>query len=169
MVIEPVSERLPLALPSDMGANIRFRVTVLPAASVSGREGPRRLNPGPDTIAWETVKSDLLELLKISACDAEVPVGTFPKLTLAGLTASCPLAMFVQQSMFRRRSTATFDQQKRFTASPHYSAQTRHGGCVSAALDRPNLVVETRESFSIWIVVWILKCRKITGVNSGTD
>ena len=137
---------------------------------MSGRDGPRRLNPCPATIACETVKPDLLELLRISACELEAPACTFPKLMLAGLTVSWPWAMLVQQRIFRRRNIATFeDQRKRLTASPRCSVQTLHGGYGARHPQSASHVAPASESCSIWIVRRIPKDQKVTEVNSGRD
>jgi hypothetical protein len=87
-VVELTNDTLPLVLPPDTGANTTLTATFWPDVSVSGRDGPRRLNPCPATIAWETVKSDLLELLRISDWAVAVPACTLPKLRLAELTES---------------------------------------------------------------------------------
>jgi hypothetical protein len=78
--------------------------------------------------------------------------------------------MLVQQRIFRRRNIATFDdQQKHFTASPHCSVQTLHGGYGARHPQSASDVAPASESCSIWIVPRISKDQKVTEVNSGRD
>jgi len=62
MGVELTKERLPLTLPLDCGAKITLKLALCPAARVSGRAGPLRLNPDTVTVAWETVRFDPPEL-----------------------------------------------------------------------------------------------------------
>jgi len=50
-----LTEKLPLALPADCGANVAVKVTLWPAARVSGKLRPLMLNPIPATVACERV------------------------------------------------------------------------------------------------------------------
>ena len=50
-----LTETLPAALPPDNGVNVTLKVTLWPAASVSGKFRPLILNPVPAAVACEIV------------------------------------------------------------------------------------------------------------------
>ena len=104
MAVEHTRERLPLTLPLDCGAKITLKLALCPAARVSGRAGPRRLNPDPVIAASATVKSDPPELPRTSNCVALLPTGTLLKLMLEGLTVNCAVATSEYRTTFSRTS-----------------------------------------------------------------
>jgi len=85
-----VIPRLPVALPPDVGAKATLKVTLCPAARLSGGVIPLKLNPVPPDVIWEMVNDEPPELVSVSESEALVPAGTPPKLRLAGLAASWP-------------------------------------------------------------------------------
>jgi hypothetical protein len=79
------SEKLPVALPVAVGANCRLRLLDCPGESVRGNACPLILKIAPLTVAWETVRLALPELLKVRVCVLVVPTSTSPKATLPGV------------------------------------------------------------------------------------
>ena len=127
MAVELTRERLPLTLPLDCGAKMTVKLALCPAARVSGRAGPRRLNPDPVIAAWETVRFEPPELPKTSACEALLPTGTLLKLMLDGVTVSCAVDTSEYRRMFSRTSPhpITFhDKPGCLTAWPFYHRAT---------------------------------------------
>ena len=79
------SETLPVALVVSVGANTTVRAPDCPAETVNGKAWPAIAKPAPLTVAWETDKLVLPELLKVRICELLVPTSTSPKLTGSGL------------------------------------------------------------------------------------
>lgn len=78
------------------------RLALWPGASVNGRVSPLMLNPVPDPVALEIVRFRLPVLFRTTDCDTLSPTGTLPKLTVEGLTASCPVAVAANRKTFNR-------------------------------------------------------------------
>jgi len=100
--LEYFKETLPLMLPPDCGAKVVVKITLCPGASVNGMLRPLMLNPFPETTAWEIVRFQYPVLFRPTDCDTLLPVGTLPKLTVEGATASCPAAVVVNRKTFNR-------------------------------------------------------------------
>ena len=75
-------------VPPARAVKVVVRLTPWPGAKVSGRLSPLLLNPVPDTVAWEIVRFELPLLLRTTDFDTLLPIGTLPKFTVEGLTAS---------------------------------------------------------------------------------
>ena len=58
-----VIERVPEAFPIAVGAKFIVKVTLCPASNVNGSDGPLRLNPLPDAVAWVTVERAVPEFV----------------------------------------------------------------------------------------------------------
>jgi hypothetical protein len=56
-------------LPLDCGAKVVVTLTAWPGASVNGMLRPLRLNPVPDTVAWEIVRFEFPVLLRTADFD----------------------------------------------------------------------------------------------------
>lgn len=85
-----VRDTLPEALPVAVGAKLTVNVELAPAFSVRGALKPLRLNPVPDTDAFEIVRATLPVLLRVITCGSLPPTRTLPKATLPGLADNCP-------------------------------------------------------------------------------
>ena len=83
---------IPLTAPAVCGAKETLKPWLCPAASVNGKVSPLTLNPVPVTLAWLTVTVVPPEFVIVTGCVWVAPTCTFPKLTLAGVAASCPAA-----------------------------------------------------------------------------
>jgi hypothetical protein len=82
--------RLAEVLPDTWGAKVTPKEAVCPDAKVSGKEIPLTVNGVPVVMPAEVTVTDPLLALKVAVCLWLDPTVTFPKLMLAGLTASCP-------------------------------------------------------------------------------
>lgn len=60
-------------LPLDCGAKVVATLTAWPGASVNGMLRPLKLNPVPDTVAWEIVRLEFPVLLRNADCDTVLP------------------------------------------------------------------------------------------------
>src|SRR5579863_110242 len=89
---------LPLTAPAACGANATLKFVLCPAANVSGRASPARLNPVPVTVACETVSVEPPELVSVACCFWLLPIRTLPRAMLAGLTARKPAVTPVPES-----------------------------------------------------------------------
>jgi len=67
-----------------------LKVTLWAAARMSGGLIPLKLNPAPPGVIWEIVRAEPPEFVTVSASVVLLPVGTLPKLRLAGLVVSWP-------------------------------------------------------------------------------
>lgn len=85
-----VREMEPVALPVVVGEKTALNVVVAPTAIVTGVERPVIVKPAPDTLACETVRLAVPVFFRLIVCEFEFPSTTLPKLTLAGVAASCP-------------------------------------------------------------------------------
>jgi hypothetical protein len=83
-----LNDKLPLALPADLGVKVTFRVKLCPGVSVSGSDNPVKPNPAPVTVAWEMVSFEFAELVSVSVEVLVLLTCTLPKLRLAGFAAS---------------------------------------------------------------------------------
>ena len=100
--------RVAEVLPEACGANVTTNETVCPEAIVSGKEIPLNENSVPVMPAEDTVTEPLLEL-KVAVCFRLEPTVTFPKLMLAGLTASWPGATVLPESGIETEGLAAFE------------------------------------------------------------
>jgi hypothetical protein len=77
------------ALPEVLGEKVTLKEALLPEAIVSGKEIPLTENSVPVMLAEDTITGPLVAV-SLAACLLLDPTVTFPKLMLAGLTASWP-------------------------------------------------------------------------------
>jgi hypothetical protein len=89
----PAKAKLPLALPTVVGLNTIWKLTLCCGNRVKGRVKPVVLKPEPVTVACVTVTLELLVLASTSVWLWAVPVCTAPKLMLAGVAAIVPVAV----------------------------------------------------------------------------
>ena len=57
---------------------------------------PLRLNPEPETAAWEIVTAVMPEFVRVNVCRLFEPIGTFPKLRVVVLGARVPGAVLLE-------------------------------------------------------------------------
>ena len=81
-------ERLPLILPAAVGANATPKLVVCPAANVTGKARPLKVNCCGETVASETVKLPVPLLVRVTEIVFRLPTPTLPKFIVAGLTES---------------------------------------------------------------------------------
>lgn len=86
-------DKLPLSVPAAMGAKVRSKFALCPAARVRGNASPLIVKPDPVTLAWEIVAPEPPEFVKVTVCFCELPTVTLPNDTLAGTAANCPAAV----------------------------------------------------------------------------
>jgi hypothetical protein len=84
-----VKARVAKALPEALGAKVTLKEALWPEAIVSGKEIPLTENSVPVMLAEDTITGPLVAV-SLAACLLLDPTVTFPKLMLAGLTASLP-------------------------------------------------------------------------------
>src|SRR5260370_885178 len=96
-----VIEAVPLALPAVVGENVVLKEVLCPGLRVSGAVIPLMVNPVPEALAAEMATLAVPELVNVTVCDPLLPTRTFPKLTLAGLAASCPCVPVPDQQSTR--------------------------------------------------------------------
>ena len=128
-----INERVPLALPLDFGAKVVVMLTAWPGASVNGMLRPLKLNPVPDTVAWEIVRLEFPVLLRDADFDKLVPSGTLPKLTGEGLTDNCPAAAAANRKITNVQNPHVDKGPIRFTFCFSCSVLKQHGGGYGAA------------------------------------
>jgi hypothetical protein len=80
------------AVPLAWGANATEKEALYPAGMVIGKLRPLTVNPAWLTLAEDTVTGPLLAV-SVADWACVVPTTTFPKLIVAGETASCPGAL----------------------------------------------------------------------------
>ena len=100
--------RVAEALPEACGANVTPNEILCPEAIVSGKEIPLNENSGPVLRAEDTVTEPLLAL-KVAVFFRLEPTVTFPKLMLAGLTASWPGVTVLPESGIETEGLAAFE------------------------------------------------------------
>jgi hypothetical protein len=99
-------ETVPEAAPVAWGVNARVNCTLLPAAIVTGKDSPLRVNSELLTLADVTVTLAPVAL-SVAGRFALVVTTTLPKAKFAGVTANCPAAVPVPDSgMFKVRFDA---------------------------------------------------------------
>ena len=85
-----------MELPLVFGANSTCTAWLFPG----GREivfiTPLRLNPDPETAAWEIVTAVMPEFVRVNVCRLFAPIGTFPKLRAVVLGARVPGAVLLE-------------------------------------------------------------------------
>jgi hypothetical protein len=98
-----VTVMLPVAAPASVGSNETLKAALCPAARVKGVLMPLKLKPDwPEIPTCEIVRLDPPVLVTVSDRVCFTPIGTVPKLTLAGLEVSGPGAAPVAESeMFK--------------------------------------------------------------------
>lgn len=82
------TERLPVMLPLVAGSKITLKVVFCPAARIRGKVGPLTENPAPVIAAWEIVMLVVPVLVATAGKVLLLPIVTFPKLRVAGLSVS---------------------------------------------------------------------------------
>lgn len=85
-------ERLPLMPPAPAGLNVTLKLAPWPAARVMGIEDPETLKPDPVVEACVMVTLAEPEFVTNTGKMLLLPTVTFPKLRLAGLVVSLPVA-----------------------------------------------------------------------------
>ena len=83
----------PLSVPVAVGAKVRSKLALCPAARPRGNASPLIVNPAPVKLAWEMVALELPEFVRVTVCFCELPTVTLPNDTLAGTAASWPAAV----------------------------------------------------------------------------
>src|ERR1700758_2545836 len=81
---------VPVKFPTDCGANVTVNVALSEAFSVNGAVIPLILNVVPLTEAFDTLTLVPPVLVSVVVTDRLAPTITLPKLSLPGLSASCP-------------------------------------------------------------------------------
>jgi len=79
---------LPETVPAAAGAKVAVKLVVWPAVRVRGSESPLMLNPGPVTVACETVTLPVPVLVRVMFWLLLPPTVTFPQFRLAGVALS---------------------------------------------------------------------------------
>jgi len=74
------TESDPLALPATVGANTAFKLTLAAGLTDTGNVKPFALNPAPVAVTPEIFTVAVPLLVNTIACEALLPVATFPKL-----------------------------------------------------------------------------------------
>lgn len=87
-----VTVMLPLALPTDDGANVTLQEVDCPAARLKGKPMEQMLKPAPLGVTCEIVTLEFPELVSVTLCVALVPVVRLPKLNDVGFAESCKVA-----------------------------------------------------------------------------
>ncbi len=100
--------RVAEVLPEACGANVTLNGTLCPEAIVSGKEIPLNENSVPVLRAEDTVTEPMLAL-KVAVFFRLEPTVTFPKLMLAGLTASWPGVTVLPESGIETEGLAAFE------------------------------------------------------------
>jgi hypothetical protein len=88
--VSVLMEIVPLAAPALVGRNRQLNITALPGAIVCVEAKPVMLNPGPETLAPETVNAVLPTLARVTTWELELPTEILPKLITAGEAFSWP-------------------------------------------------------------------------------
>lgn len=153
--IEYVNERVPLALPLDFGAKVVVMFIEWPGASVNGTLRPLKLNPVPDTVAWEIVRLEFPVLLRDADFDKLVPTGTLPKLTGEGLTDNCPAATAANRNTTNAQDTNVDKGRIRFTLCFSCSVLKQHGGGYGAPLSTTAIKSSQDEVHCVIVRVWV--------------
>jgi hypothetical protein len=100
--------RVAEVVPDAFGAKVTLNGALCPEAIVSGKEIPLTENSVPVMLAEDTVTEPLLAL-KVAVCFWLDPTVTFPKLMLAGLTASWPGVTVLPESGIETEELAAFE------------------------------------------------------------
>ena len=100
--------RVAEVLPDAFGAKVTTNETLCPDAIVSGKEIPLNENSVPVLRAEDTVTEPMLAL-KVAVFFRLEPTVTFPKLMLAGLTASWPGVTVLPESGIETEGLAAFE------------------------------------------------------------
>src|SRR5512132_1722219 len=97
---EPLSAMVmpPFTRPLDWGENVTLNVTFCPGVSVSGSVKPLRLKPLPVAVAWEIVRLEPPEFVRVSEAVRLLPIETLPKPMLDGDAANEPALTPVPES-----------------------------------------------------------------------
>ena len=80
-----VSDKLPVKLPADAGANLIENEAEPFGAMVSGKVVPDKVNPVPEIVAWVMLRPAVPGFCTVTGCDCELPTRTLPKLRLGGV------------------------------------------------------------------------------------
>lgn len=88
MVAVLTTARLPVTLPTAVGAKLTDSERPFPAARETEPEKPLTANPLPDTVADETVTAPVPVFVSVTVPEAELPTSVFAKLRLLTLLES---------------------------------------------------------------------------------
>jgi hypothetical protein len=86
-------DKLPLSVPAAVGAKVRSKLALCPAARVKGNASPLIFKPDPVKLAWEILALEPPEFVRVTVCFCELPTVTLPNDTLAGTAAIWPGAV----------------------------------------------------------------------------
>ena len=82
-----VTVKLPVAVPLVIGANFAVSATLCEGASVTGVDAPLTEIPAPLAVICDMVTLEFPVFESCTACVAELPAFTFPKLRVVGESA----------------------------------------------------------------------------------
>jgi hypothetical protein len=83
-----VTVRLPVTLPTAVGAKLTLSGRLLPAAIETVPERPLTVNPVPEMLSDETLTAPVPVFVSVTVCEAELPTSVFAKLRLLVLLDS---------------------------------------------------------------------------------
>jgi hypothetical protein len=86
-------DKLPLRVPAAVGANVKSKLALCPAARARGNASPLIVKPDPVKLAWEMLALEPPEFVRVTVCLCELPTVTLPNDTLAGTAANWPAAV----------------------------------------------------------------------------
>jgi len=66
--VEPLTDTEPVSIPSVVGVNEIFRLTVCPGVRVNGQDRPLTANPAPLTVSLNRLRLALPTLVIFTAC-----------------------------------------------------------------------------------------------------
>jgi len=92
IVIPPFTE------PLDWGANVTLKLVLCPGESVNGGVNPLKLKPLPVAVAWEILRLEPPEFVRVSEVVRLLPIETLPKPMAAGDAAKEPALTAVPDS-----------------------------------------------------------------------
>jgi len=88
----------PFTKPLDWGANVTLKLVLCPGESVNGGVNPLKLKPLPVAVAWEILRLEPPEFVRVSEVVRLLPIETLPKPMLAGDAAKEPALTAVPDS-----------------------------------------------------------------------
>lgn len=83
-----ITVRLPVTLPTAVGAKLTVRGRLFPAARETDPAKPLTANPVPEMVADVTVTAPVPAFVSVTVCEAELPTSVFAKPRLLALLES---------------------------------------------------------------------------------